>query len=146
MNDYEAIVEKLAPCGIDCSRCAYYEKGKIVLSSKELEVNLINFERMAEKVKDFMPIFEHYEEFSAILKHLSKGDCPGCRLSSKPQCSINGCSKSEKVDFCFQCSKFPCNPVTYNESVVNSWLDKNSEMKSKGVEVFYLEQAKKPRY
>ncbi|MGE5628174.1 MAG: DUF3795 domain-containing protein [Solirubrobacterales bacterium] len=146
MINYETVVEKLAPCGIDCSRCAYYEKGRIVLLSKELQFNLINFKRMADKAKAFMPIFGHYEEFSAILKHLSEGNCKGCRLSSKPQCSINECSKAEKADFCFQCSKFPCTPITYNESVKNSWVKNNNEMKNKGVEEFYLEQIKKPRY
>jgi len=148
MNNYEQALNDLAPCGKDCSRCAYYEKGKIVLLSKELNENLINFESMAEKAKDFMPIFNYYEQFSAILKHLSNGNCPGCRFSDKPtcQCSINVCHKTENVDFCFECPKYPCTPTTYNEAITKAWKENNDTMKKIGVDNFYIAQKEKPRY
>lgn len=148
MNNYEQAIRDLAPCGNDCSRCASYENSKIVLLSKELNENLVNFENMAKKIKDFMPIFNHYEEFLAILEHFSKGSCPGCRFSNKPicQCSINKCHKKEKVDFCFQCSKYPCNPTTYNESLSKVWKKNNDDMKNVGIENFYSAQKEKTRY
>lgn len=148
MNNYEEAVKDLAPCGNDCSRCACFENSKIVLLSKELNENLVNFENMAEKIKNFMPIFKHYEEFLAILRHFSKGDCKGCRFSDKPtcQCSINMCHKKEKVNFCFECSKYPCNPTTYNESLTKVWQDNNDDMKKNGVDNFYISHKEKPRY
>ncbi len=148
MNNYEQAVKDLAPCGIDCSRCAYYENSKIVLLSKELDENLVNFEKMAEKTKEFVPAFNHYEQFLAVLKHLSKGSCPGCRFSDKPncQCSINECHKKEKVNFCFECSKYPCNPITYNALVTEKWKGNNDTMKKIGVDNFYIAQKEKPRY
>lgn len=148
MNNYEQAVRDLAPCGNDCSRCVSYENSKIVLLSKELNENLRNFENMAKKIKSFMPIFNHYEEFLAILKHFSKGSCPGCRYSDKPicQCSINKCHKKQKVDFCFQCSKYPCNPTTYNESLSKIWKENNDDMKNAGIENFYIAQKEKTRY
>ncbi|NMM62546.1 DUF3795 domain-containing protein [Clostridium sp. P21] len=148
MNNYEQAVKDLAPCGNDCSRCASYENSKIVKLSKELNESLENFENMAKKTKDFMPIFNHYEEFLAILRHFSKGSCPGCRFSDKPtcQCSINTCHKKEKVNFCFECSKYPCNPTTYNESLSRVWKENNDNMKNKGVDTFYAAQKEKPRY
>jgi len=148
MNNYEQAVQDLAPCGSDCSRCAYYEKSKIVLLSKELNENLINFESMAEKTKNFMPIFNYYEQFSAILKQLSNGTCPGCRFSDKPacQCGINVCHKKEKVNFCFECPKYPCNPTTYNESLTKAWQENNDTMKKIGVDNFYIAQKERTRY
>jgi hypothetical protein len=148
MNNCEQAVKDLAPCGIDCSRCAYYENGKIVLLSRELNENLVNFESMAEKTKEFVPAFNHYEQFLAVLKHLSKGSCPGCRFSDKPncQCSINECHKKEKVNFCFECSKYPCNPTTYNESLIKKWKENNDTMKKIGIYNFYIAQKEKPRY
>ena len=148
MNNYEQAVKDLAPCGNDCSRCAYYENSKIVLLSKELDKNLINFESMAEKTKDFMPIFNYYEQFSAILKQLSNGTCPGCRFSDKPacQCGINVCHKKEKVNFCFECPKYPCNPTTYNESLTKAWQENNDTMKKIGVDNFYIAQKERTRY
>ncbi|GEM_PF-5382661 len=29
MTDYQAILKELAPCGLDCSRCASYNQGEI---------------------------------------------------------------------------------------------------------------------
>jgi len=148
MNNYEQAIKDLAPCGKDCLRCAYYDKSKIVLLSKELSDSLVNFENMAEKIKDFMPIFNYYEQFSAILKQLSTGNCPGCRFSHKPkcQCSINVCHKKEKVNFCFECPKYPCKPTTYNESLTKAWKENNDTMKKIGVDNFYISQKEKPRY
>lgn len=148
MNNYEQAVKDLAPCGNDCSRCAYYEKSKIVLLSRELSENLVNFENIAEKSKDFMPIFNYYEQFAEILKHLSNGSCPGCRFSDKPKCncSINTCHKKEKVNFCFECSKYPCTPTTYNESLTKVWQENNDTMKKIGAGNFYITQKEKPRY
>ena len=148
MNNYEDAVKDLAPCGNDCSRCAYYENGKIVSLSKELNENLVNFKNMAEKIKDFVPVFNHYEEFSAILNELSSGNCPGCRFSDKPscQCSINTCHKKEKVNFCFECSKYPCNPTTYNNALTKVWKENNDTMKEIGISNFYKSQKEKSRY
>ncbi len=83
------------------------------------------------KNKRLYAIFNHYEEFLAILDHFSKGNCKGCRFNDKPtcQCSINVCHKKEKVNFCFECSKYSCNPTTYNESLTKVWRDNNDDMK-----------------
>lgn len=148
MNNYEQAVNELAPCGNDCSRCASYVDSKIVHLSKELNENLINFENMAKKLKDLMPIFNYYKEFSDILTHFSNGNCEGCRFTDKPkcQCSINSCHKTQNADFCFECSSFPCTPTTYNESLIEIWKNNNNKIKTYGVENFYIEQKNKPRY
>lgn len=148
MNNYNEILKDLSPCGNDCSRCASYENSKIVLLSKELKENLVNFENMADELKDFMPIFNYYEQFLDILNHFANGSCPGCRFSDKPncQCSINNCHKKEQVDFCFQCSKYPCTPSTYNESLTEIWKQNNDTMKKIGADNFYIAQKSKPRY
>lgn len=148
MSNYEKAVKELAPCGNDCSRCANYEGSKIVLLSKALNENLENFENMVEKIKGFMPIFNHYEEFLAILRHFSNGNCNGCRLIDKSEyeCSINKCHKKEKVNFCFECSKYPCKPTTYNESLTEIWKQNNDTMKKSGIDDFYIALKEKSRY
>lgn len=148
MNNYEKAVIDLAPCGVDCSRCASYENGDIVRLSCELKEKLINFENLAENMKDFMPIFKYYKEFSDILNHFSTGKCPGCRNSDKPkcQCSINGCSKKNNVNFCFQCKSYPCTPTTFNESIKKKWKENNDKMNAEGIDNFYIEEKSKSRY
>lgn len=44
------------------------------------------------------------------------------------------------------CSKYPCNPTTYNESLTRIWREKNDNMKNKGIDDFYIDQKEKPRY
>lgn len=148
MNNYEKAVKELAPCGNDCSRCASYESSEIVQLSKELNENLESFENMVEKIKGFMPIFNHYEEFLAILRYFSNGNCSGCRFSDKPecQCSINKCHKKEKVNFCVECFKYPCKPIMYNESLTKKWRENNDTMKKSGIDNYYIAQKEKPRY
>lgn len=148
MNYYEKSIKDFAPCGVDCSRCASYSRGDIVRLSKELKEKLINFENMAENMKDFMPIFKYYKEFLYILNHFSKGECPGCRNSNKPEChcSINTCSKKNKINFCFECKNYPCTPTTFNESIKKTWKENNDKMNTEGIDEFYIEQKSKSRY
>ena len=148
MNNYEKAVKDLAPCGVDCSRCASYSKGEIVRLSIELKEKLVNFENLAKNMKNFMPIFKYYKEFSYILDHFSNGKCPGCRNLNKPecQCSINTCIKKNEVNFCFECNNYPCNPITFNESIKKTWKENNDKMNSESIDEFYIEQKSKSRY
>lgn len=85
MNEREKLV---APCGIDCGTCEFY-------------------------------LSKHNEQ---ILEYLiSKGipknilPCNGCRnIDGKcpimpAKCDTYSCAKSKGVDFCSDCSHFPCN-------------------------------------
>lgn len=148
MNNNEKSLKELAPCGIDCYRCASNKNGEIAQLSRQLKESLKNFENFIEDKKKFMPIFEHYDEFLAILNYFSQGYCEGCRNTDKPacQCSINSCIKEHNVDFCFECSEFPCTPKCYSESLLMRWKENNLAMKKNGAENFYIEQKKKPRY
>ena len=145
---YEQALKELAPCGIDCSRCVSYQEGEVVRLSKVLKEKLVNFENMANRLKDFVPVFNHYQQFSDILEHFTKGSCTGCRYGDSPNCACiaKDCHKTQKADFCFQCTQYPCNKNSYNEMLYQKWKQNNDLMKDKGVEHFYTVQKQKPRY
>jgi hypothetical protein len=44
---YEQVLLKLAPCGLDCSRCAGYRDGEIARLSRDLLSRLGNYRRLA---------------------------------------------------------------------------------------------------
>jgi len=145
---YEKAVKDLAPCGIDCSRCVAYEDGDVVKLSKELMEKLTNYEKMAKRMEDFVPVFKNYDGFLSVLEHFSNGKCPGCRNGEalNMACAARTCHKEQKVDFCFQCESYPCAKNKYNEMLHKKWTSNNDTMKTRGVEAFYDEQKKKPRY
>lgn len=145
---YEQAVKDLAPCGIDCARCVSYSEGEVVRLSKALKESLVNFEQMAERTKAFQPVFNGYKEFAEVLEHFSNGNCLGCRSAGTPKCGcgINGCHKENCVNFCFECSKYPCTPNTFNDTVAAKWKSNNDQMQQMGADKFYSEQKAKPRY
>jgi len=145
---YGEIVRRLAPCGLDCSRCVDYEDGEIRRSALRLIELLGNYERLALLKADFDPAFKHYPEFSTLLTRFSEASCGGCRSDhahSPVQCSVRACYREEGVDFCFQCKAYPCEKGL-SGPIGERWKKMNDRMQEFGVEAYYDEQAKKPRY
>jgi len=146
--EYSQVVQKIAPCGLDCSRCADYQTGEIKELSIRLSKLLKGYERVAKIKSKINPAFEGYSKFEEVMKVFAEASCGGCR-SDNEKCPINChakiCHKEKKVDFCFQCNEFPCEKQT-DERIIERWIKKNKRMKEIGVIEFYCEQSKLPRY
>ena len=74
-----------APCGLDCFNCELYE------------------ENITEKLKELMA-----ENTGMEIDSIS---CKGCRVSGcsvNPSCATLECVNEKKVEFCFECTEFPC--------------------------------------
>lgn len=144
----EMILNDLAPCGIDCSRCVVYKGGVIQKSSTELKKALTNFERKAEDFARMVPELEHYKEFTRILDFFTNPTCNGCRNgdSRNPACKINTCFKEKGVDFCYECDDYPCDKNSFNNEFKKKWIRINNSMKEMGLENYFRESKNKPRY
>ena len=142
------ILNKLAPCGIDCSRCVSFKGGPVSLQSRELLEALGNFRVMADKMSSFFPPFRNYDSFEKILTHFAEAGCAGCRAGDGkyPGCEAKSCFQEKGVDFCGECNDFPCERNDYNEGLRQRWLKNGHSIREKGAETFYLMQAEKPRY
>jgi hypothetical protein len=146
--EYKEILNILAPCGMDCSRCLGYKDGPIREHGKALQELLTGFESHAERFSSFIPAFRKYPSFKEILDIIAGADCAGCRDNETkyPLCSIARCHKDKEIDFCFQCTDYPCSPENIDEYLHKRWLEMNNKMKEMGVEAYYNESKDTPRY
>jgi hypothetical protein len=142
------IVERLAPCGLDCGRCVMCGHGRVKDLATDLGEALEGFEKMAPRVADRVPCLGEYESFAAILAFFSGAECTGCRAggSQLPFCAARTCFRERGVDFCFQCADYPCERNSYPENLAERWRSYNDRMREVGVERFYQESLKSPRY
>ncbi|HWR30739.1 MAG TPA: DUF3795 domain-containing protein [Negativicutes bacterium] len=146
--EYNEAVKRLAPCGLDCSRCANYENSDIKTASALLIDRLGNFERLAKMKEDAFPVFKGYPQFHAVLSSFAEASCSGCRGDHPvclPQCAAKTCHRENNVDFCFQCVQYPCDKQ-FTGKLRERWLFINDRMKEIGPEAYCEEQAKLPRY
>ena len=146
--EYGEIVWRLAPCGLDCSRCLDYEEGEIRGLGLRLLELLGNYERVALLKADADPAFQHYPEFRTLLARISEAACGGCRSTHAycpSQCGVQACHREKGVDFCFQCAAYPCEKGL-SGPLGERWKKRNDRMREIGVEAYYDEQARQPRY
>jgi len=145
---YQKVVNRLAPCGIDCERCVRYDKGTVKRLATELGAALEGFERMAARSVDRVPALKDYDRFAEILGFFRGSDCPGCREQGCPLpiCAARDCYREKGVDFCFQCDEYPCERNQYPQIMVERWRAVNDRMREVGPEQYYRESLEKPRY
>jgi hypothetical protein len=146
--DKNEFVRELSFCGLDCSRCADYKNSEIRNLSLKLSELLNGYERLAKMKADNAPIFKGYPEFVSILSHFAKGTCSGCRSDNVQcplECHAKTCCKEHNVNFCFECGEFPCDKQ-FQGKLRERWIYINKRMREIGVENYFIEQSKMPRY
>lgn len=145
---YNNLLDKLAPCGLNCQKCFAYFKGDIRHHSQQLRELLGSFERYAERFSKFISVFKFYPGFKKSLDYFTEADCKGCRKGTckYPDCGVINCYKVKRVDFCFQCNEFPCDKTNFDPDLKKRWLYMNTRMKEIGVAAYYEETKNHPRY
>lgn len=150
-NRYDFIKRRLAPCGLHCGKCFAFSDGDISNYSKLLADSLGNFDVYAERFVELLdePVFQKYPDFKKFLSHLSKGSCNGCREEQcklYKSCKVRACIEVKKVDFCFQCSEFPCEHTGFDTHLYNRHVKINQRMEEIGIEKYYEEVKNLSRY
>lgn len=147
--DYNSVLKHLAPCGLDCGRCADYEHGEIKrLSAKFLQALGNNYARVAHMKSGSKEEFKNYVHFEEILTTFSQSSCSGCRgenILCPIECAAKTCTRDKGIDFCFQCTDYPCDNQ-FSGKLRERWISINNRMKEIGVIEYYFEQLKSPRY
>lgn len=149
--DYEFIKSRLAPCGLHCGKCFAFTEGDISELSRNLKYSFGDFDVYAERFVDMLnePLFLKYPDFKEMLDFFGKGKCSGCRKEKCAifkNCRVRECSEKKAVDFCFECSDFPCENTGFDEHLQKRWMNINLKMKEDGVEAYYNEIKDKSRY
>lgn len=149
--DYGNIKNVIAPCGLDCGKCYAYIDGNIKKLSSQLKTALGNFDIYAERFSELIDgdIFKKYPDFKELLTYFASADCKGCRKENCrifPDCKVRDCSEKKGVDFCFQCSEFPCKDTGFDEHLQKRSIEINKRIKEIGVDKYYDEIKDKSRY
>ncbi len=147
----DPIKEKMAPCGLHCGQCFAFKDGKIKKHSEELKKALGNFDAYAQRFAELLdkPVFKKYPDFKEMLEFFTTVECSGCRNEKCKlfkNCMVRDCYIEKKVDFCCQCSEFPCNRTGFDEHLYKRFVEINTKIKSIGIEQYYAEIKDKPRY
>lgn len=148
---YEAILDVLAPCGLSCEKCFAFAEGEIRRHSLELRERLGNFEPFAKRFETLLddPIFAKYPGFRAMLDYFASENCKGCRNENCKLfkgCGVRRCHRNKGVDFCFQCSEFPCENTNFDENLLRRWTEFNTRIQELGLEKYYEQTKDEPRY
>jgi hypothetical protein len=147
----EEFLDKFGPCGLLCEKCFAYDKGPIHKNAEQLKQNLGEFDYYAKRFATLLddPKFGDYPVFKEFLGLLSASNCQGCRKQEChlfSNCKVKDCYKEKRVDFCFQCSDFPCDHTGFDENLEQRWLKINQKIREIGLENYYNEIKDKPRY
>jgi hypothetical protein len=149
--EYEQIKQRLAPCGLHCGKCFAFVDGDIKNYSKRLKESLGDFGIYAQRFVDMIdePVFGKYEDFNELLDYFASVNCAGCRKERCKifkGCKVRDCHEKKSVDFCFQCSDFPCNDTGFDQHLYQRSVEINRRMNEIGIEKYYEEIKDKPRY
>ena len=139
------------PCGLLCEKCFAYDHGPIHYHAQQLQIHLGSFDVYAQRFEKLLnkPVFKNYPEFKEFLNFLASDNCKGCRNDCCKlfiNCKVKECYKKKKIDFCFQCSDFPCAQTGFDNNLQERWLKINERIKEIGIENYYHEIKDKPRY
>lgn len=152
----EKILNDVAPCSLFCLACTGCKYGSISNHAKELLRLLEGHEEFLDKnlSEHYRHKLDEFKEFQAKLRKYANPKCGGCRNGGAHGCSIKGCIipecvKEHGVNFCGECSEFPCNKVNdkiYKENVIKKWMEGNMKIRNEGIESYYKENKDIPHY
>ncbi|MDE7191104.1 MAG: DUF3795 domain-containing protein [Clostridia bacterium] len=142
------ILEAIAPCALCCYTCAVKKDGIIAKTANNLlnyHIGYCDFENTILP-KNLKKSIREEKKFLEKLNSKSNASCCGCRNGEHGKyciknCFILECAQSHGVDFCGECSEFPCNKTKdiFNDIVFEDWLVGNKKIRDVGVEQYYVE-------
>jgi hypothetical protein len=143
--------DKFGPCGILCEKCFAFEKGPIRFHAEMLKNNLGEFDNYAKRFVVLLnnPVFAKYPDFKELLNLLASNNCQGCRKQKChlfKGCKVKDCHHYKNVDFCYQCSEFPCEETGFDDNLKQRWIKINNRIIEIGLEDYYAEVNDKSRY
>ena len=150
------ILTAIAPCSLCCHTCPAMKGGIIQETAIKLSHYFegyydFNVENLPQEHKQYA---ETIKQFVDRLGRYTKPSCDGCRSNNRgkgclPGCIIPECTVIHNVDFCGECSEFPCDKITtdiYNETLIKQWHENNQQIHEKGIEEYYKEAILRPHY
>jgi len=104
-------------CGVYCGGCGML-RGRTIARVAESLRELIEVYKFVHWVPEHEPIDFNFKDFKAGIDYFSdsaKG--PYCQVPCKegggnPFCEVRKCAENRGIEFCFQCTEFPCDKLS----------------------------------
>ncbi len=128
-------------CGLNCAQCSLY----LIPESIEAAQQVLSwFQSEGWTPQDITP--QKFMESNGR-------ECEGCRGTENkcwsPTCNFRRCANSKGIDYCFQCSQFPCAEISAFENDGSrhhaQTIENLKRMQDMGVETF-KKQFKSPEF
>lgn len=146
--DTEALLRRVAPCGLDCGRCLDNPGSPLAGHARALRRELGGFARRAAYFTEFDPAFAAYADFERLLERFGHGGCAGCRQGTClfAACRVKDCVMERGVDFCFACDRFAdCDPGL-PPGLAERWRANNRRLAEMGLPAYAAWLDNQPRY
>ena len=129
--DSEGCCELCHACGI------YLGKTKQAAENLQKVIKTYGVDRVALKLVDLEPSFEHYYEFEKVLDGFVKffSNCSGCFANDgDPECTVRECCKQRKYVSCIECHDLDeCEKlrgrVLFQQCIINTLKAKKTLLK-----------------
>lgn len=140
----EELLDRIPPCGLVCYTCPGFIHGAIKDHSEALL-------RLRESFREFLGKWTtdltEYDKYIERLRTDSEPSCPGCRkIDGKGRgcikgCFIPACTKEHHIDFCGECSEFPCSKIKnsdiYGKEAKQGFYEGSLLIKEHGADKFF---------
>ena len=151
--DKQTLLHYIAPCSLSCYTCPGLKDGAISECAKKLCNYFTGYYDFndANIPEQYRAWLVEFETFYKKLDRYTPSKCPGCRNNPTSNagciagCVVPTCVKEHGVDFCADCSEFPCQRArdffaTVNEVIGIDWENGNSRIREIGVERYFNEK------
>lgn len=158
------LLEYIAPCALLCYSCPSYGKGPVSEAARKLYrywqgYDVFRGMYLPENQREAW--YKEFATFTGTLQFLGGASCPGCRNNPPSEkdgwgcvdgCVIPACAKEHGVDFCAECSEFPCEKaetffVSTNHCCTGEeWKKRTLEMRKVGAETYFEENKEVSHY
>jgi len=148
--DRNELLKFVAPCSLLCYTCTACKDGPVVESAKSLMLYLEGYNDYKEVTlpEQFRWMLSDLEIFMDKLESFASRNCNGCRAGPSASagcvvgCVVPDCTKAHNVDFCAECSEFPCQYAhaflsSQNRPLAKDWEQGSLQLRELGLEAYF---------
>ena len=145
----EQLLDRVPPCGLMCYTCPGFIDGAIKEHSEALLKLREGYREFLDKKlpEEYRYVLDDHDKYIEKLKKDSAPGCPGCRKidgqgpACIKDCFIPECAKEHEVDFCGECSEFPCIKIEesniYGKEAKKGFYEGSLFIKEHGAEKYF---------
>jgi len=154
----EQLLRYVAPCSLLCYTCPGMKDGVIAQHAAALCRYFVGYYDFNDSnlPAEYRSWLSTFQEFSQRLEHYASRPCLGCRETPTfggclPGCVVPSCVKEHGVNYCAECSNFPCATArdffsSHNRILAENWEDGSRRLREVGLEAYFAEKREAPHY